>query len=139
MNFERNFDAGIAYCRSKIANILFTRELQARMKNTGKQGFALSLHPGVIPTEINRERMSKAGNIALKVVLFPLFFIFCKNSWQGAQTTLYLTLESNEKLEGGEYYKDCKRADSSDFSTNMENARRLWKVSEEILGIKFNL
>ena len=139
MNFEINFSPDIAYCRSKIANVLFTRELQARLKNIGKPGLALSLHPGVIPTEISRERISKATNIAIRVVFFPLFLICFKTNWEGAQTTLYLALESDEKLEGGEYYSDCKRANSSEFSSNMENAKRLWKLSEEMLGIKFDL
>eukprot|EP00178_Gracilaria_changii_P011703 TRINITY_DN33013_c0_g2_i1.p1 TRINITY_DN33013_c0_g2~~TRINITY_DN33013_c0_g2_i1.p1 ORF type:complete len:106 (+),score=5.93 TRINITY_DN33013_c0_g2_i1:256-573(+) len=50
MNFTKNYDPKVAYTRSKIANILFTRELQAKMDWSGMYGYAYSLHPGVIPT-----------------------------------------------------------------------------------------
>ena len=72
-----------------------------------------------------------------KVVLFPLTFIFLKSVWGGAQTTLHLALEQDEKLEGGEYYRDCKKDVASPFTSNMNNAKRLWKKSEEMLGIHF--
>lgn len=92
MNYTKNYDSKISYCRSKIANILFTRELQAKMDWAGMYGYTYSLHPGVIPTELGRDM----GVIypVMKVLLAPFFFIFLKTAWEGAQTTLHLVFEN---------------------------------------------
>jgi hypothetical protein len=66
-------------------------------------------------------------------------YVFFKTAWEGAQTTLYLALEDENNLQKGEYYKDCKRCPTSQFSTNMHNADRLWRLSEDLLRIKFDL
>ena len=137
MNFKNDYQWYEAYCRSKIANILFTRELQAKMDVKGIEGKAFSLHPGVIPTDIVKDTIKMS--LLAKVVFTPVALIFMKNTWEGAQTTLYLTLESDEKLKGGEYYKDCKFKETTQFASDMENASKLWKVSEEMLGSKFDL
>jgi len=54
MNYVNNYKANVAYSRSKIANILFTRELQAKMDWVGMYGYTYSLHPGVILTDLAR-------------------------------------------------------------------------------------
>lgn len=55
INFENNYKGDLAYTRSKIANILFTRSLQQKMNEKGIEGSAVCLHPGVIPTDIPRD------------------------------------------------------------------------------------
>lgn len=59
----------------------------------------------------------------MKAVLglfYPLWFLFTKNSKEGAQTSLYTVLEDKEKLVPGEYYSDCKVGYSTDISKNMK-------------------
>jgi retinol dehydrogenase-12 len=107
------------------------------MNEKGIDGSSVCLHPGVIPTDLPRD-YGKVASI-MKVVLSPLLYLFLKTPWEGAQTTLYLTLQADEKLEKGQYYKDCKESKTSQFSSNMHNADRLWKLSEELLGIKFTV
>ena len=55
MNFHHNYDWKTAYCRSKVANILFAKMLQTKMDQTGIDGFSVSVHPGAIFTDIGRE------------------------------------------------------------------------------------
>ena len=93
MNFNNGYEWYIAYCRSKVANILFTRELQVRMNAKGVAGKALSLHPGVIPTDIMKDTIVSKMSLFTKMVLAPVALICLKNTWEGAQTTLHLTLE----------------------------------------------
>lgn len=53
-----------------------------------------------------------------------------KSPKQGAQTTLYTILEDDAKLKKGGYYSDCKQSQVSKFCQNMENAKKLWELSE---------
>jgi hypothetical protein len=58
-----------------------------------------------------------------------------KSAKEGAQTTLYLTLEDASKIAKGQYYADCEVAPTTPFSSDMQNADLLWKASERELGI----
>lgn len=94
INFEIDYDPQMAYSRSKLYNVLFTRALAAKINP--KKGLVASLHPGVVRTEILRE-MTADG---LKGVFFenvlrlvwPLWWLFSKSARQGASTTLYTLL-----------------------------------------------
>jgi retinol dehydrogenase-12/retinol dehydrogenase-13 len=68
----------------------------------------MSLHPGVIMTEIARGMWSEKKIRAFKILMFPFYTIFLKTPQEGAQTTLHLAIEHHEKLKGGAYYSDCK-------------------------------
>lgn len=57
-----------------------------------------------------------------KILFWPLIAVCLKSASEGAQTTLYLTLEDESKLTKGEYYSDCKIGNSSAFSRDPENA-----------------
>lgn len=58
----------------------------------------------------------------LKVLFWPIIAICFKSIHEGAQTTLYLVLEDESKLQKGEYYADCKLSHGSAFSQDMTNA-----------------
>jgi retinol dehydrogenase 12 len=134
-NYHNNYSWDLAYSRSKIANILFTRQLQAKMNEEGIQGGAYSLHPGVVYTDIGRD--GGVLNTIFKTIFFPMQAVFMKTAWEGAQTTLHLALEDDAKLEKGAYYTDCHKAPTTHFCNSMVNAARLWRISEDLLGIKF--
>lgn len=90
INFKNGYTPGEAYGRSKAANILFTRELQRRIDEARLNGIAVSLHPGVVRTELTR-------NFSLKILLVlsvftPFCYLLMKSPWEGAQTTLHLAL-----------------------------------------------
>ena len=103
INFENiNLRNGVytpllAYAQSKLANILFTRELAKRLgpKSTIR---TYSLHPGVIYTDLNRQ------STAAKMMGF-LLKIMMLNLEMGSQTTLYCALEDSIENESGSYYE----------------------------------
>lgn len=70
-------------------------------------------------------------------VLFPIFWLLTKNSWQGAQTTLYTLLDKS--IVSGEYYADCEKNTEHRFALEKDNVEKLWEVSEKSLGIKFDV
>lgn len=128
---ERNYRAWTAYGQSKIANILFAKELAKRLAGTGKT--ANALHPGVIATNLTR-------NVGLPPAVVSFVFggigsaLFMKNVGQGAATECYVAV--NPKVAGvtGEYFADSNikapRADANDPAL----AAKLWEVSEKIVA-----
>jgi NAD(P)-dependent dehydrogenase (short-subunit alcohol dehydrogenase family) len=137
INFEKNYDPNVSYSRSKFYNVLFTKALAEKM---GRRGLVAALHPGVVRTELMRELKGDGikGQIlkVLLVVVYPLWWLISKSSYEGAQTTLFTTL--SDKVENGSYYSDCKPSEINSNATK-ENWNKLWEISEKTLGIKFEI
>lgn len=133
IHFEKNFSSMKAYQQSKLANVLHAKELARRLDNTGISVYAL--HPGVIMTELGRhieEKIPKAVGCCLK----PTSKFVCKTPFYGAQTTLYCVLEDKIEAESGCYYSDCHVKTPAAQAQDMEAAKRLWELSEELVGLK---
>ncbi|XP_054547348.1 retinol dehydrogenase 11 isoform X2 [Talpa occidentalis] len=123
---EKFYSSGLAYCHSKLANILFTQELARRLKGSGVTTY--SVHPGTVHTELIRHS-------TLIRWMWRLFSFFIKTPQQGAQTTLHCAI--SEGLEGlsGRHFSDCSLARISAQGQNETIARRLWDVSCDLVGI----
>lgn len=123
---EKLFDGKEAYCLSKLANIIFTQELQKRYFDTDPNTSAITcvLHPGIINTELLRET-PKPIAVAVK----PLLRIILKTPEEGARTTLYCTVCT---IVGGKYYLDCEQASVNDFAKDPVLAEELWNLSYKI-------
>lgn len=97
-NSEKSYKAFPAYCHSKLANMLFTRELSKRLSGTGVT--VNSVHPGSVKTEIFRD--SKMG---LMICLAPIFLLFMKDSEFGAQTQIRLAVDPKLETTTGKYFR----------------------------------
>ncbi|XP_038606898.1 retinol dehydrogenase 14 [Tachyglossus aculeatus] len=130
LNSEINYNKSFAYSRSKLANILFTRELARRLEGTGVT--ANVLHPGIVRTNLGRY-------IEIPLLVKPLFnlvsWAFFKTPLEGAQTSIYLA--SSPEVEGvsGRYFGDCKEEELLPKATDDAVARKLWDISEVMVGI----
>jgi NAD(P)-dependent dehydrogenase (short-subunit alcohol dehydrogenase family) len=124
---ERGYSPWAAYGQSKLANILFAKELQRRFASSKK--IAMSVHPGVIPTKLSRNTGS-AGQRLLNM-LAP---VFLKTVQQGAATQLFAAVHPGAAAMGGQYLADCNVARSSRHSEDPALARKLWEVSERIVN-----
>lgn len=70
-----------AYSRSKKANLIFAAELQKRMNANNVDGLALSLHPGLVRTDLVRDMLDNAfKKIIFYAVAVPLLYIFTKST-----------------------------------------------------------
>ncbi|XP_073853704.1 retinol dehydrogenase 12 isoform X3 [Macaca fascicularis] len=125
---EKRYSRGFAYCHSKLANILFTRELAKRLQGTGVTTYAV--HPGVVRSELVRHS-------SLLCLLWRLFSPFVKTAREGAQTSLHCALAEGLEPLSGKYFSDCKRTWVSPRARNNKTAERLWNVSCELLGIRW--
>lgn len=124
---KKNYSPWGRYGQSKLANLLFARELGRRFDGTGRS--ANALHPGVITTNLGRH-MSPIARTAMALA-GPLFL---KNIPQGAATQCYLAAHPEASRYNGEYFADCNPAKSSVIGWDMELAARLWARSEEIVA-----
>lgn len=124
---ERGYSPWKAYGQSKIANLLFAKELARRF--AGSRRTANALHPGVIATNLSRH-MNPAARVALAVAK-PLFL---KTEAQGAATQCYVAVHPSVAGVSGEYFADCNVAKPRADARDPEKARRLWEVSESIVA-----
>ena len=120
---EGNYVPFRAYGMSKLANLLFAKELHRRL--TDRQE-AFAIHPGVIRTPLMRHLPSIA-QWGMKV-LKPIFF---KSIEQGAATTCFAATSKGLTGQGGSYLKDCKITAPSRHGRDAELAKGLWDYSEE--------
>ncbi|XP_016409623.1 retinol dehydrogenase 11-like [Sinocyclocheilus rhinocerous] len=131
INLEKNYDAHTSYQQSKLANVLFTRELAVRLKGTEVTTYAL--HPGVIHTELGRHFLPALP--LWKRLLFLPFFFFVKTPWQGAQTTIYCSVNESLQNTSGLYYSDCAPKEAAPQGRDDTAARRLWDLSASMVGL----
>ena len=129
---ERPGKRSASYSASKIANMLFTLELQRRLQDAGVSTIAAACHPGYTSTNLQR-------NSWLLRWLNP---ILCMEPWQGALPTLYAAVSRD--VEGGGYYgpngfrhlRGYPAPDKpAEVSTDADAAKRLWELSEELTGV----
>ncbi|MFN9939287.1 MAG: hypothetical protein ACK56I_07415, partial [bacterium] len=101
--FEKDYSAFRQYGISKIGNIYFTQYLYEYI-NTKKLNIkTASLHPGVIHTELGRDFKSIFIQVAFTMI-YPLFWLFTKTRYYGAQTTLHLCFINDDEFVNGGYY-----------------------------------
>lgn len=134
INGEKNYDPAHAYEQSKLANVLFTRELAKNLQNTGVT--VNSLHPGLVDTELMRH-MGVFNSFFASIFVRPLIWPFLKDAKNGSQTTLYVALEPKLATETGKYYSDCKEKDVSELAKDQSMGEWLWKLSEKWTGCKY--
>jgi NAD(P)-dependent dehydrogenase (short-subunit alcohol dehydrogenase family) len=112
------------YGRSKLANILFTRELARRLAGTGVT--ANCLHPGAVATRFGD---SSGGMLRRLLPVLRLFFI---SPEQGADTIIYLASSPEVEKTTGEYFVKRKATEPSAAGRDDTAARRLWIESDKL-------
>jgi NAD(P)-dependent dehydrogenase (short-subunit alcohol dehydrogenase family) len=115
-----------AYGRSKLANILFTRELARRLVGTGV--VANSLHPGFVASRFGDESGGWIGR------LIPFAKRFAISPEQGADTIVYLASAPEAANFSGEYFANRKIAPCSAAARDDAAAARLWQASAALAG-----
>lgn len=123
---ERGYSLMGAYSASKLALILFTYELARRLEGTGVAVNAV--HPGGVRTEIYRD-LGRISRLGVRLI-WPLL----RTPEEGARTSVYVA--TAPELEGisGRYFADSREARSAPASYDLATARRLWEVSERMVG-----
>lgn len=136
LNLERNYNRVAAYGQSKLANLLFTYELQRRLAAAHKSTTALAAHPGGSSTNLGQHLNPVSEFFVMRLMSQP--------AAMGALPTLRAATDLH--AAGGQYYGpnglggvrgNPEVATSSRKSRDPELARRLWTVSEKLTGITY--
>ncbi|XP_060727596.1 retinol dehydrogenase 12 isoform X1 [Tachysurus vachellii] len=129
LHSQGSYNSGLAYCQSKLANVLFTKELARKL--TGLNVTVNSVHPGTVRSDLVRHS-------TLMSLLFALFSVFLKTPREGAQTSVYCAVAEELHSITGKHFSDCAPASVAPQGRCDETARRLWDVSCDLLGIEWD-
>jgi NAD(P)-dependent dehydrogenase (short-subunit alcohol dehydrogenase family) len=126
-SLEHGWNSWRSYANSKLANILFTRELARRLDGTGVT--ANCAHPGVVRTGFGRE--------SRPLLRFGLTLArpFLLSPERGADTIVYLASSPDVAGETGGYYVKRQRREPSAAARDDAAARKLWDISEKMTGL----
>ncbi len=140
---ERDYSPYSAYFQSKLANLLFTRELQSRLTAAGSETIAVAAHPGGSDTNLGHENPGGVlGTLMDKSR--PIMDRFSQSAAMGALPQLLAA--TGRDVEGGDYYGPSgfmemrghpKKVGRSKRAKDDAVARRLWDVSEELTGVTY--
>jgi retinol dehydrogenase-12 len=120
------YSAWRAYQRSKLANILFTRELARQLHGTGVT--ANCLHPGFVATKFGHNNSGFWGkSMRLAQAIFAI------DEEAGARTSIFLAMDPSVDALSGGYYSKCKIRKPSYQARSDDHARRLWEITVECL------
>ncbi|MGI9293740.1 MAG: SDR family NAD(P)-dependent oxidoreductase [Pseudomonadales bacterium] len=127
LNYEQGFSSMKVYGHSKLANILFTRELSQRLIDTDVTVNAL--HPGAVGTGLGAQNgwLGKAVTGMLK----PFF----RKPEKGAETAIYLATSTEVEGKTGGYYYDCQAKQPKPWAKDAAMAKKLWDKSAEMTGL----
>lgn len=123
---ERSYNKIKAYGQSKLANILFAKELSRRLKNSGVT--VNSCHPGIVQTELGRHMHSWIRPVYRKI-LKP----FYKSIHEGAQTQIRLAVDPELANVTGKYFCDCEEQEPSKAARDDKSALWLWETSTKLI------
>jgi NAD(P)-dependent dehydrogenase (short-subunit alcohol dehydrogenase family) len=127
LQFANRYRFRTAYGRSKLANILFTRELARRLAGTGVT--ANSLHPGFVVTNLG-QRDNPVLGIAIRLAMWWR----AEPPEKGADTIVHLASAPEVAAMSGDYFYERHTITPSAAAQDDDSARRLWRESERIAG-----
>jgi len=131
-----------AYGRSKLANLLFTYELQRKLEAAKKDTIATAAHPGIAMTNLANHLVGKF----LFKLMTPLFKRMAQDQAMGALPQIRASVDP--EVKGSEYYGPDGKNEykgypvvvrSNEASHNLKDAAKLWEESEKLTGVKFDL
>ena len=131
LKLERRWGRMYPYASSKLANIMFTRELQRRY---GERGLtSLAVHPGGVRTQLGRD--GDLGGVF--GVAWRAMQTFLLSPQQGAAPVVEAAAGAGMREQGGAYFQRSRRHPGSAASQDAEAIAELWRVSEEVTGAEF--
>lgn len=127
-HLEKGFNIFKGYGQSKLANILFMKELDKRLRTTNVT--ANAVHPGAVSTGLGIDRETGFGQRIVRL-LSPFF----QTPAEGANTAVHLAMDSHLRHVSGKYFYNHDKAVISKRAEDEMLARRLWEWSEYEVGL----
>ncbi|MEY2566627.1 MAG: hypothetical protein QOE35_1156 [Actinomycetota bacterium] len=142
---ERRYSKWMAYGQSKLANLLFVRELQRRLAGKDASTIALAAHPGYASTHLQAVGPEMAGSRVMARVMPVANRVLSQPDEQGALPQLYAATAVD--VAGGEFFGPDGRFEMQGGPTRVtmskaaqddDDARRLWEISEALTGVRYD-
>jgi NAD(P)-dependent dehydrogenase (short-subunit alcohol dehydrogenase family) len=146
LHWERGYRKWLAYGQSKLANLLFTYELQRRLAAARVPVISVACHPGYAATNLQLAGPRMAGSTLMEQLSGLGNRLFAQSAEMGALPTLYAI--AAEDVQGGDYigpdgmgemHGHPRKVQSNGRARDPEAARRLWEVSEQLTGVRYDL
>ncbi|GAB1404947.1 oxidoreductase [Lentimicrobium sp.] len=142
LNFKKKYSAFAAYSQSKLACLMFAKELQRRLDKSGSKVLSAAAHPGMSDTSL-----FKHVPAVITGILGPLIrLLMVQSPEDGAKPILYAALGAD--IEGGDYtgpdgwqqWKgEAVKVKGSRLSDNRQVSKRLWEVSEQLTSFNYKI
>lgn len=134
---RRRYSRWGAYFQSKLANLLFTAELERRLRSAQVTTIALAAHPGTARTELG-----KTGSSATNVVMRRLTPVLVRTGIEGCESQVRAMIDpeaTGQQFYGPRFHMfgAPKLEVPSRRARNAEDARRLWEISEKLTGVSY--
>ncbi len=144
LNGKSNYNEYKAYSQSKLANLLFTYELQRKFKAHGSDAMAVAAHPGYSATNLQFGAARMTGSMLRERMMQVANGILAQSAAMGALPTLFAA--TSPTLHGGEYigpkgfqemrgYPVVVKSNAESYDVSV--AQRLWAVSEQLTGVQY--
>src|SRR5262249_25023461 len=131
LQFSKDYSGFTAYRRSKLCNILFTKELANRLKGTGVT--ANSLHPGFVSTRF------ADNNRGLLAYLFRFAKLFAISPEKGAETIVFLAKSNEVANTSGLYFQKCRPTTPAKESQDGKAAKQLWEATAKLISTEVRI
>jgi NAD(P)-dependent dehydrogenase (short-subunit alcohol dehydrogenase family) len=129
---EDEYHGPKAYAQSKLANVLFTRELGRRLRSTEVSTYAV--HPGIIITDIVRFWPLQQTALGRRLLYYATWW-FTKDDTSGVQTVVCCAVDEVLAEETGQYYSDCAPSIPPDSALHEADAEALWKLTMDLVKL----
>jgi NAD(P)-dependent dehydrogenase (short-subunit alcohol dehydrogenase family) len=131
IQLKTNFNAELAYCNSKLFNVLFTKTLARKLKDTHIS--VNCFDPGIVDTPM----LSKGMPSWLKLAYPLIRIVVARPPKKGAETGIYLSISDEVKHHTGQYFKDKKLINVSRLAELQSTQEWLWRASVEITQFEY--
>jgi NAD(P)-dependent dehydrogenase (short-subunit alcohol dehydrogenase family) len=141
---ERSYRRWRAYGQSKLANLLFTYELQRRLAAAGAGLISVACHPGYAATNLQAAGPRMQGSSIGEAVVEVANRLLAQSAAMGALPTLYAATAPD--VQGGDYigpdgfaeqWGHPKKVRSNARSLDLAAQRSLWEISEQLTGVRY--
>ncbi|XP_075984934.1 retinol dehydrogenase 14-like [Anticarsia gemmatalis] len=138
INYERSpYSPLKAYSYSKVANVLFAKALDIKLKEHNITNVTTySVHPGIVKTDIGRH----FPETAWQFITYGFQNVLLQWSWKtpkcGAQTSIYCAIDEKCQMESGYYYSDCSKGWMTRQCRSTKQANKLWDITIKMLNIE---
>ena len=146
LQWKQGYRKWMAYGQSKLANLLFTFELQRRAESAGKKFLSVACHPGYAATNLQAAGPRMQGSSTLESLFSIGNSLFAQSAAMGALPTEYAA--ASPAVGGGDYIGPDGMAElwghptkvaSSAAANDAASAKKLWEISEQLTGVRYSL